>query len=64
MITVRITGLVIPSANNIVNYVFVFYFKQTSQRRIYIFQQDITPNKVNACVYSRDYFLTVREPYK
>lgn len=63
MITVRVTDLVISSANNIVDYV-VFIFEQTIQRRIYIFQQDITPNnKVHACVYIRDYFLTVREPY-
>lgn len=57
------TGLVIPSANNIVNF-FFFYFKfQADYSKAYIFQQAITPIKISACVYSRDYFLKVKEPY-
>lgn len=52
-----LTGLVIPSANNVVP----FYFKLKSKS--YIFQQDYTPYKVNVYVYSMDYFVTVREPY-
>lgn len=62
IITVHMTGLVIPSANNIVKIFFYFKF-QTDYSKAYIFQQDITPIKINACVYSRDYFLKVKEPY-
>lgn len=61
MITVSVTGLVIPSANNIVNY--VVFISSRLFKGIYIFQQDITLNKVHPCVYIRDYFLRVREPY-
>lgn len=49
MITVRITGLVIPSANNIVDYDFLILSRL--YKGVYIFQQDITPNKVHVCVY-------------
>lgn len=62
IITVHMTGLVIPSANNIVKILCYFKF-QTDYSKAYIFQQDITPIKINACVYSRDYFLKVKEPY-
>lgn len=35
IITVHMTGLVIPSANNIVNFFFILNFKQTIQRHIF-----------------------------
>lgn len=42
MITVRITGLVIPSANNIVHYVF-FVFFWADYSKAYIFSKKILP---------------------
>lgn len=50
MITVRVTGLVIPSAiHNVVGYV-AFISGKNIQRYIYI-SHDITPNKGHQCVY-------------